>query len=521
MQLPAHFPHLKAMRIMQKLLKFLPALLLIPALSSAQSGCPPLDATPDTAVCTGSLQLNAAPGFSTYSWTPATGLSNPNIPNPVATLSGPVSYTVTGSTSGPNLFVNGDFSLGNVGFSSAYTYTTTYSPCNYYVAPLWYGSMYPSMIDHTPSSDNMYMSVDGCSSPVTLWEQTVTGLSPSTLYDFSFWASRADVVQPDFEIHFIGNVSGDNILSTVAGIPYTGVFTWDQYGVAGWNSTADNSVTVRIINLSTPGYGNDFALDDFDFHTNCVVSDTVNLSMGWPVLPVASDTMLCQFAVPAPLYASGSNLTWYFPDGSSGTAAPVPSTDAAGTYNYYVTQTVSGCVSDSVHIAVQVIAPPYFDLGEDIVRCIDNPVTLGPLNNSWAYSWSDGVTLSPRPADNDGVYLLSAANQCGTYSDSVKVFTEDCGCTFYLPNAFTPNGNHLNDEYKPVYRCDFQSYDMQVFDRWGELIFESEDELKGWNGLYKGHAVEEGVYVVKIRVRSREDIRFQDRTFIEKVSVLH
>lgn len=171
---------------------------------------------------------------------------------------------------GPNLFTNWDFSAGNTGFFSAYTYTTWYNPGNYYVGPDWFSPAYnPSMYpDHTGTSDNMFMSVDGAPTSIIVWQQTVPVI-PGETYQYQFSATRAGVVQPKWEIHFVGNVTGDVIVSTQAGIPYSGNWEWDDYFVRCWNAGQNTSVTVYMIDLETAGYGDDYALDDFMFRQCC------------------------------------------------------------------------------------------------------------------------------------------------------------------------------------------------------------------------------------------------------------
>lgn len=182
------------------------------------------------------------------------------------------SYVVSAPTStNVNLFTNYDFSAGNTGFLSGMTYSTIYTPGNYYVGPGWFSPVLdPNLPDVTPTSDNMFMAIDGASPATMIWEQTVP-VTPGSVYQFSFWATEAYAAQPNFEIHFIGDVTGDVIVSTQAGYPApTGTsWIWDQYGVACWDAGNNTTVTVRIINLETAGYGNDFAMDDFEFRECC------------------------------------------------------------------------------------------------------------------------------------------------------------------------------------------------------------------------------------------------------------
>ncbi len=67
----------------------------------------------------------------------------------------------------------------------------------------------------------------------------------------------------------------------------------------------------------------------------------------------------------------------------------------------------------------------------------------------------------------------------------------------YIPNAFTPNGDGIND-YFAVSGESIQTFSMQIFNRWGELIFESKDASSGWDGLYKGKPAPQGTYVYKV-----------------------
>ncbi|MGL5890634.1 MAG: hypothetical protein ACRC3B_12150, partial [Bacteroidia bacterium] len=239
---------------------------------------------------TGVYTLTASPNtYANYFWSPAANVSNPNAATTTTTIPG--TYTVTVNTAvGPNLMANPDFSLGNTGFSSGHTYTTSYAPCNYYVDSIWFGSYFPGLTDNTPTADNFFMHIDGCSSDTVIYEQTVA-VTPNTDYTFDFFASRAGVTQPIFEIEFDGDVSAPVIVNTQTGIAYTTTWTWDKYGSNGqcWNSGRNRNVTIRIRNLQTAGYGNDFGLDDVSFMKCCSSSATVTTVNMGPELVVNGD----------------------------------------------------------------------------------------------------------------------------------------------------------------------------------------------------------------------------------------
>jgi gliding motility-associated-like protein len=74
----------------------------------------------------------------------------------------------------------------------------------------------------------------------------------------------------------------------------------------------------------------------------------------------------------------------------------------------------------------------------------------------------------------------------------------------YIPNAFTPNRDGLNDTFMPVPGCELTFYQLNIFDRWGELLFVSHDVTEGWDGVYKGNLCPADAYVYKIVYRTEE-----------------
>jgi gliding motility-associated-like protein len=79
--------------------------------------------------------------------------------------------------------------------------------------------------------------------------------------------------------------------------------------------------------------------------------------------------------------------------------------------------------------------------------------------------------------------------------------TPPCDTSVFIPNSFTPNGDGLVDEFKPVFRCFPEEYNMQIFNRWGYLIFETIDVDKGWDGRFKDQIAETAEYVWIISYR--------------------
>jgi len=82
--------------------------------------------------------------------------------------------------------------------------------------------------------------------------------------------------------------------------------------------------------------------------------------------------------------------------------------------------------------------------------------------------------------------------------------------TLYIPNTYTPNGDGTNEGFK-VYGTHIGEFEMMIFNRWGELIFESNNIETGWNGTYMGQSVQNGLYVYKVVARGTDKTRL-DRT---------
>jgi gliding motility-associated-like protein len=392
------------------------------------SFCPPVLASNDTTICDGnSTQLSVSGSHNSYSWSPVTGLSNTAIPNPIANPTVTTTYIVTAVSTDSNLVVNPDFVLGNFGFSSGQIFSSLYSPCNFYVAPTFFTS-FPSLTDHTPTSDNYYMSVDGCTSgATTLWEQSIPTITANTDYEFYFWASRADAVQPDFEIHAIGNVTGDVTLTTQAGIPYGTVWTWDQYGVPLWNSGPNTSVTFKVVNTETNGFGNDFGMDDFSLRRICTTSDSVTVSVGSSAmsLDLGNDTSLCGSGIVVLDAGSGfQQYTWH--DGSN---AQTYTAFGAGLYWVTVIDPCYNVLADTISITTS--PSPAVNITGDTAICEGDSVQLSFTSSTTfsSFNWDPGTFLNcsncdqpvSGPLNSIQYYLVASTSQGCTAIDSIEI----------------------------------------------------------------------------------------------------
>ncbi len=180
---------------------------------------------------------------------------------------------------------------------------------------------------------------------------------------------------------------------------------------------------------------------------------------------------------------------------------PIHTYNNAGTYTVSYTGFYSVCPDSTYTTVVTVNDKPLLNLGEDTSICpgktgaiILNNVT----NPSQILSWSDGSMGNSLTVSDVGYYWATAANGACETSDSIWVKRD---CYLNIPNAFSPNGDGMNDYFLPrqLLSESLTSFNMQVFNRWGELIFKTNSiNGRGWDGRYGGKLQPLGTYVYLI-----------------------
>lgn len=146
--------------------------------------------------------------------------------------------------------------------------------------------------------------------------------------------------------------------------------------------------------------------------------------------------------------------------------------------------------------------PPVVELGPDTTICLFNEFILDAdplaLYPNALYSWNTQAFSNAIEVSETGLYQVSLLNECGLAEDSIWIEIIDDASQAFVPNAFTPNGDGLNDEFLPVV-IDQTSYYIGIYDRWGRLVFESYDPGIGWDGTFNGKPLPEGVFVYSLR----------------------
>jgi gliding motility-associated-like protein len=213
--------------------------------------------------------------------------------------------------------------------------------------------------------------------------------------------------------------------------------------------------------------------------------------------------------------ATAVSYEWSPSDFVTDTASAITYAKPLETTDFKVAVTdENGCVSIATQ-RVRVNALPFADAGEDIEDCDISSVYLGGITTALP---GDEVTWSPSEFLDDPyalnplaitaertMFYLEVQNDQGCFSyDSVQV-NSDCYSIIYAPTAFTPGNNDINDEFKLTY---YRIVDpkLTIFDRWGEIVFETNDLTIGWDGVlqFSGTEAQTGVYYWTLSYKSDE-----------------
>lgn len=154
-------------------------------------------------------------------------------------------------------------------------------------------------------------------------------------------------------------------------------------------------------------------------------------------------------------------------------------------------------------------------------RCMQDPMRFTLVADSvvlaaqWLFGDAAPATTVIDPtvmfrSEEDVRVTLRATLSCGVVDVERMIRIEDCSdsCTVWIPNAFTPNNDTWNDSWTWSGECEPEDFSVEVFDRWGELVFASKDPEKSWDGTFGGTALPSGVFAYRVGYR----LPYQDRT---------
>ncbi|RLD40738.1 MAG: hypothetical protein DRI89_11360 [Bacteroidetes bacterium] len=225
------------------------------------------------------------------------------------------------------------------------------------------------------------------------------------------------------------------------------------------------------------------------------------------ILFLGSELSACEgdTVVISPISMGGSGEVDYFWEGPDNFTSPTRrlvikgiQANQDGNYIVTVTDTIDCVASKTIDISVNPFPEIAFSTYDTIWA--EPGYLLEAGNGAEYYQWNTGEITEAIQIDSMGHYMVEVISYEGCKAtDAVQVLWGENGEPFYMPNAFTPNGDGLNDTFRAVPKYDYiSSYQLTIYNRWGQQIFECNDIDCGWDGNYNGKASPNGAYIYKI-----------------------
>ena len=246
----------------------------------------------------------------------------------------------------------------------------------------------------------------------------------------------------------------------------------------------------------------------------CVGSDTVIISGNVaPTVNLGPDIKLC-YGIDTALNAGNPGYNYFW-----NTAETTQRINIYSSGIYWVQVSNNGCVgTDTVIVYIGKKLSLY--LGVDTFICPGEPLQITAEKGFASYSWTPSGSGSYFIiVDEPGTYICNAVDTNGCPVSSSILVQEFCATDLYIPNSFTPNGNRANDRFM-AFGEGIVDYHLYIFNRWGELIFESTDISNGWDGKYDGTEVPQGSYIYRVDYKTYTLIELQAKSKYGIVNLL-
>ena len=371
---------------------------------------------------------------------------------------------------GDELIKNGDFSLGNTGFSTAYLFSNSSVHGRYGIVT---NSRTPnpnnwaSCTDHTTGTGKFAWFDLADTANAVMWSQKINNITPNANYSFSCWINTLYPLKPA-EINFLIN-----------GLPAAPVFiapatlcTWVQKTFV-WNSGSSQAAIITLTNKSSFSQGNDIGIDDISFKKYS------------PISIVYPDVIIC----------NGSSYT--LPNGTvvnmPGTYSDtLPTADGCDSLRITTIKTFAQTNVEETICAGQTLlgyttTGIYIDSFKTVNNC-DSVRILDLTVNKNSFTALEKTICAGESFlghTSSGIYFDTLRN--ATNCDSVinTKLTVKPNCKPYFPTAFTPNDDKKNDVFKVLNADAIENYKLTIYNKWGNKIFETKDYTFGWDGKLK------------------------------------
>lgn len=235
----------------------------------------------------------------------------------------------------------------------------------------------------------------------------------------------------------------------------------------------------------------------------CKSADTAHIDFFVTGLDLGADTFYC--GPVSRLYVPLQNFVSYLWQDGSSTSTHLATSPGKKKLTIV---SINGCIeSDSANIIQYPVLDP--GLGPDTTVCISSSVYIRAIPGMSQYLWNTGETTATIHTLNKGLFYVFLKSPVGCEaSDSMRIVADGNALPneMYMPSAFSPNNDQLNDFYPDNhYTSPGSDYELNIYNRWGQEIFRSYEIDKQWDGTFNGSECPQDIYLFKIKYRSCDD----------------
>lgn len=363
----------------------------------------------------------------------------------------------------------------------------------------------PCIVLHTSyNNPDPEILSDGCFlGPYTFWLDDTAGIN-NVFWNFDDPSSSINTSN-DFEPEHIFSTSGtyniyciyttlygnsDTIFFQLNTLEPPQIITEDSIGICNGNPTTiygepgfdsylwSNGSNSQNTSISVPGVYFVTATINGCTVTDSIFADFTTIDQ----VDLGNDTIICSGeSIQLDAGFIGYNYLW-----NNGSTSYSISANQTGIYSVIISD--NGCEeSDSIYLTVQNVS---VELGPTMTLCASDVISLVPLGNYISLLWDDGSSGLTLNISAPGIYSVTAfIGNCAT-TDSIQVLP----CSeIWFPNVFTPNGDNNNPMFTGM-GINIVDFHMMIFNRWGQLLYETNNIYNGWDGTFKGQDCAQGVY---------------------------
>ncbi|MEM8897757.1 MAG: gliding motility-associated C-terminal domain-containing protein, partial [Bacteroidota bacterium] len=212
----------------------------------------------------------------------------------------------------------------------------------------------------------------------------------------------------------------------------------------------------------------------------CKYKDSVTISIqSTPTFTLGADTSLCPgSSLLLSVEAEGSSLSWNTAD----TTSFLLITEAG---SYSLRAQTNECIwEDSIQVTFESL--PTISSVLDTIICRGSEIALRSSTKQADYIWNTGSLNDSIIVSSTGIYTVQIETACFSFQEQFGVSVENCDCSLFLPNVFSPNGDGINDVFMSITPSGADILFAAIEDRWGRRIFYTEESTISWKGDYQG-----------------------------------